>query len=182
MDTSCMTSEGVKPDPSKVSAIKDMKPPQNINQLLSFLSSAKYLGSFTPDLSNLCAPLNKLTRKDVDFQWGPEHQEAFEHIKDNIASIAILAYFDPTKSVTIQCDASMEGLGAVLYQNNKPVTVASKTLTNTEQNYGNIEREMLAIVFALTRFHHYTYGRHVIVESDHKPLVHYQETSVDSKS
>ena len=165
-----LTSEGVKPDPSKVSAIKDMKPPQNINQLLSFLSSAKYLGSFTPDLSNLCAPLNKLTRKDVDFQWGPEHQEAFEHIKDNIASIAILAYFDPTKSVTIQCDASMEGLGAVLYQNNKPVTVASKTLTNTEQNYSNIEREMLAIVFALTRFHHYTYGRHVIVESDHKPL------------
>ena len=165
-----LTSEGIKPDPSKVSAIKDMKPPQNINQLLSFLSSAKYLGSFTPDLSNLCAPLNELTRKDVDFQWGPEHQEAFEHIKDNIASIAVLAYFDPTKSVTIQCDASMEGLGAVLYQDNKPVTVASKTLSNTEQKYSNIEREMFAIVFALTRFHHYTYGRHVIVESDHRPL------------
>ena len=106
-----LTSEGIKPDPSKVFAIKDMKPPQNINQLLSFLSSAKYLSSFTPDLSNLCAPLNKLTRKDVDFQSGPEHQEAFERIKDNIASIqepikgscsiAILAYFDPTKSVTI---------------------------------------------------------------------------------
>ena len=56
------------------------------------------------------------------------------------------------------------------YQNNKPVTVASKTLTNTEQNYSNIKREMLAIEFALARFHHYTYGRHVIVESDHKPL------------
>ena len=68
-----LTSEGIKPDPSKVSAIKDMKPPHNINQLLSFLSSVKYLGSFTPDLSNLCAPLKKLTRKDVDFQWGPEH-------------------------------------------------------------------------------------------------------------
>ena len=165
-----LTSEGIKPDPSKVSAIKDIKSPQNINQLLSFLSSAKYLGSLTPDHSNLCAPLNKLTRKDVDFQWGPEHQEAFERIKDNIASIAILwSYFDPTKSVTIQCDASMEGLGAVLYQD-KPVTVANKTLTNTEQNYSNIEGGMLAIVFAWTRFHHYTYGRHVIVESDHKPL------------
>ena len=68
-----LTSEGIKPDPSKVSAIKDIKPPQNINQLLSFLSSAKYLGSLTPDHSNLSAPLNKLTRKDVDFQWGPEH-------------------------------------------------------------------------------------------------------------
>ena len=63
----------------------------------------------------------------------------------------------------------MEGLGAVLYQD-KPVTVASKTLTNTEQNYSNIEGGMLAIVFALTRFHHYTYGRHVIVESDYKSL------------
>ncbi|XP_046857922.1 uncharacterized protein K02A2.6-like [Xenia sp. Carnegie-2017] len=165
-----LTSEGIKPDPSKVSAIKDMKQPQNVSQLLSFLSSAKYLAPFTPDLSDLCAPLNKLTRKDVDFQWGPEHQEAFERIKDNIANVGVLAYFDPTRPVTIQCDASTEGLGAILYQDNKPVTVASKTLTNTEQNYTNIEREMLAIVFALTRFHHYTYGRHVLVESDHKPL------------
>ena len=98
-----LISEGIKPDLSKVSAIKDIKPPHNINQLLSFLSSAKYRGSFTPDLLNLCTPLNKLTRKDVDFQRAPEHQEAFKPIKDNIASIAILAYFDPNESVTIQC-------------------------------------------------------------------------------
>ena len=130
-----LTSEGIKPDPSKVSAIKDMKAPQNITQLQSFLSSVKYLGSFTPDLSNLCAPLNKLTRKDTDFQWGPEQQTAFETIKESIASITVLAYFDSKKPVRIQCDASMEGLGAVLYQNDKPVVVASKTLTSTEQNY-----------------------------------------------
>ena len=147
-----------------------MKPPQNIKQLLLFLSSAKFPGSLTPDQSNLCAPHIKLTRRDFDFQWGPEHQEAFEHIKDNIASVAILAYFDPTKLVTIQCDTSMQGLGAVLFHDNKPVAVATKTLTNKEQNYSNIKREMLAVVFALTRFHHYTCGRHVIVESDHKPL------------
>ena len=66
-------------------------------------------------VKSLCTT-QQLTSKDVDFQWGPEHEEAFEYIKDKIASIAILAYFDPTKSVTIQCDTSMEGLEAVLYQ------------------------------------------------------------------
>ncbi len=82
----------------------------------------------------------------------------------------MLAYFDPKKPIYIECDASMNGVGAEIMQDGQPVAYASKTLTQTERNYANIEREMLAIVFACQRFHQYIYGRHVIVHSDHKPL------------
>ena len=68
----------------------------------------------------------------ISMQWGPEHEEAFEYIKDNIASIAILAYFDPTKSVTIQCDISMEGLGAVLCQTTSQLQSPARDQHRTE--------------------------------------------------
>ena len=83
---------------------------------------------------------------------------------------ASLQYFDGTQPVTIQVYASQKGLGAVLLQANGPVEFASKLLTATESRYSNIEREMLAVLFGLEKFHYYAYGRHVVVESDHKPL------------
>ena len=91
-------------------------------------------------------------------------------MKEAITAASTLAYFDSSKPVTIQTDASKRGIGATLLQNGRPVAYASKSLTETESNYCNIEREMLGIVFGLERFHHYAYGRHVTVETDHKPL------------
>ena len=102
--------------------------------------------------------------------WGPEHQKAFDSVKESIATKATLAYFDSSKPVIIQTDASKRGVGATLLQDGRPVAYASKSLTETESNYCNIEREMLGIVFGLERFHHYAYGRHVTVESDDKPI------------
>ena len=66
-------------------------------------------------------------------------------------------------------DASSPGLGAVLLQNDKPIAYASRALTPTQQRYAQIEKETLAIFFGCQKFHHYIYGRHVEVESDHKP-------------
>ena len=83
----------------------------------------------------------------------------------------MLAYFDRSKASTIQSDASKKGLGAVLIQDDKPVIYASRALTETEQSYSNIERELLSVVFALERFHHYVYGCTAMVQTDHKPLV-----------
>ena len=89
-----------------------------------------------------------------------------------------LAYFDQSKTSTIQSDASKKGLGAVLLQDNKPVIYASRALTETEQRYSNIERELLSVVFALERFHHYIYGYTATVQTDHKPLVSVWKKSI----
>ncbi len=82
-----------------------------------------------------------------------------------------MAYFDETEPSVIQADASKKGLGAVLLQDGKPVIYASRTLTSAEQNYSNIERELLSVVFALERLHTYIYGYSVKVQTDHQPLV-----------
>ena len=83
----------------------------------------------------------------------------------------MLAYFDRSKASTIQSDAFKKGSGAVLIQDDKPVIYASRALTETEQSYSNIERELLSVIFALERFHHYVYGYTAMVQTDHKPLV-----------
>ena len=85
-------------------------------------------------------------------------------------TLLVLVYFDKTKKHTIQCDASKKGLDAVLRQESKPVMYVSRALTETEHRYSNIERELLATVFALERLNHYTFGRTTTVQSDHQPL------------
>ena len=79
-------------------------------------------------------------------------------------------YYEREKDLVIQCDASEGGLRAALLQDGRPLAYASRALTAAERNYAQIEKELLAIVFSTERFHQYTYGRSVIVESDHKPL------------
>ena len=106
----------------------------------------------------------------VKWTWESEQQNAFEAIKQVIMTLPVLAYFDKTKKHTIQCDASKKWFGVVLLQESKPVIYVSRVLTETEQRYLNIERELLAIVFALKRLNHYTFGRTITVQSDHQPL------------
>ena len=106
---------------------------------------------FSPVLSKLSEPLRRLCKSGVKWAWESEQQDAFEAIKQVITSLPVLAYFDKTKKHTIQCNASKKGLGAVLLQESKPVMFMSRALTETEQRYSNIERELLAIVFTLER-------------------------------
>ena len=96
--------------------------------------------------------------------------ESFRKIKQLVSQAPVLQYYDVDKPVTLQCDASGKGLGAVLLQDNKPVCYASRALTDIETMYASIETEMLAVVFACRKFHQYIYGRSVVIETDHKPL------------
>ena len=82
----------------------------------------------------------------------------------------VLAFYDPTKELRFENDASEYGLGSALFQEGKPVAFGSRTLTETEKRYAQIEKEMLAVSFGLEKFHHYTYGRYVRVDTYHKPL------------
>ena len=141
-----------------------------------------YLKKFSQVLSELSEPLRKLCKSGVKWAWDSEQQNAFEAIKQVIMTLPVLTYFDKTKKHTIQCHASKKGLGAVLQQESKPVMYMSRALTETEQRYSNIERELLAIVFALERLNHYTFGRTITVQSDHQPLQSIWKKSIASAS
>ena len=129
-----------------------------------------YLAKFLPHLSQVSEPLRQLTKKNQPFDWDKSHDAAFTQIKKLITEPPVLKYYESTKPLIIQCDASDHGLGAALIQEGKPVAFASRALTHAEKQYAQIEKELLAIVYGTERFHQYTYGRPVTVESDHKPL------------
>ena len=107
---------------------------------------------------------------DTGFTWNSTYDATFQWVKEAVISDTTLRYFNPSLPMTIQVDASQVGLGAALLQNGKPIAFASKALTETECQYANIEREMLAAVFGVERFHTYIYGWSFMIESDHKPL------------
>ena len=133
-----------------------------------------YVGKFIPNLSEITKPLRHLIEKDTEFKITEEHAEALEKIKTILTSNPILKMFDPKKITKVSADASDYGLGTVLLQKHGedwlPTSYASRSLTKTEQNYAQIEKECLALVFACTRFHHYVYGLDFMCETDHKPL------------
>jgi len=129
-----------------------------------------YLSKFVPGFSSVTEPLRSLQKTGVEWMWTSMHQQAFETIKKKIASAPILRFFDPAKPIVIQTDSSSTGLGSCLLQDSLPVSYASKALTDAEERYAQIEKELLAIVFACEKFHFYVYGRDVTVQSDHRPL------------
>ncbi|KAK3750477.1 hypothetical protein QZH41_018118 [Actinostola sp. cb2023] len=141
--------------------------------------AVNYLAKFLPKLSQVMAPIRQLTHKDVEWHWDAVQDRAFEEIKQLVTQAPVLAYYDPQKELVIQCDASSKGLGAVLLQEERPVAYASRCLTDAETRYATIEKEMLAVVFALEKWHQFTYGRAVQVCTDHKPLVSINQKSLD---
>ena len=96
-----------------------------------FMGMINYLSKFSARLSKLSEPIRKLSKERAPFNWGLEHQEAFNAIKKEIVKSPILAYYDPNKETVLQTDASIKGLGACLIQHGKPVYFASKALTET---------------------------------------------------
>lgn len=167
---------GLHPCPKKVEAIMKAPAPTNVSEVQSFLGLINYYRKFIPFMADTCAPLYTLLKKNTKFVWGKEAQEAFENVKEKMASSSVLAHFDPNVKVKLTVDASPKGVAAVLshvYQNGKerPISYASRKLNQAEQNYAQISREALAIVFGVKKYHHYLFGRRFILVSDNKPLV-----------
>jgi hypothetical protein len=165
-----LTSDGIKPDPKKVEAIQNMPQPTDVPSVKRFLGMVNYLSKFLPNISTITEPLRQLEAKDVEWHWDENQQKAFEEIKKLITCHPVLRYYDVAKEVTLQCDASQSGVGAVLLQEGQPVAFTSRALTSTERNYAQIEKELLAIVHACDRFDQYVFGRDITIETDHKPL------------
>lgn len=165
-----ITPGGLKPDAVKVKAIVDMLPPGDKQGLQRLLGMTKFLTQYIPNEASLTAPLRQLLRKDAMWQWSPHHSTALENLKATLTQAPVLRFYNHNKPLLLQADSSKDGLGACLLQEGQPLCYASRALTQTEQRYAQIEKELLAIVFAAKRFHQYIYGRAVKVQTDHKPL------------
>ncbi|KAK7918719.1 hypothetical protein WMY93_010003 [Mugilogobius chulae] len=147
-----LSAEGLRPDPEKIRAVQDMPHPTDAKAVQRFIGFVTYLAKFLPRLSEVCEPLRRLLDKDVMFHWLPKHDAAVEEIKRLVTVAPVLKYYDVTKPVTIQSDASQKGLGCCLLQDGQPVGFASRALTQTEQNYAQIEKECLSIVLHVSAF------------------------------
>ena len=159
-----LTAEGLKIDPQKVKAIHEMPEPKTKEDVKWLLGFVQFLSRYLPKLSTVDAPLRELEKSDVLFHWNYPQMESFRKIKQLVSQAPVLQYYDVDKPVTIQCDASGKGLGAVLLQDNNPVCYASRALTDIETRYAPIETEMLAVVFASRKFHQNIYSRSVTVK------------------
>lgn len=176
-----VNQDGVRADPEKVKAITTMPHPTNVSELKSFLGMANFYGKFIKNLSSHLSPLYELLKKGKHWKWGHEQDLAFKRVKDFLSSSETLTHFDMQAESVLTVDASARGLGAVLAQRAAPgpgaragervVAYASRALTAAELHYSQIQKEALAIVFAVDKFHQYLYGRRFVLRTDHKPLV-----------
>ena len=133
------------------------------------------MASFSLTCPPVTEPLYQLTRRNIPWRWGAEEEAAFQQLKTMLCQDTVFVHFDPKQEIGISCDASSVGIGAVLFHRYKdgserPIANVSKTLNQTQRNYSQIQKEALAIVFALHKFHQFLYGRKFILVTDHKPL------------
>ena len=170
-----ISEKGVHPTEEKKQAIANAPAPVNVTQLRSFLGMLTYYGKFLPNLATTLCPLYELLQKNKSWSWGKQQESAFRQAKKLLTSAEVLVHFDPSKELLLACDASPYGVAAVLSHkladgSDRPIAYASRTLSPAEKKYAQIEKEGLAVIFGVTRFHQYIYGREFTIVSDHKPL------------
>ena len=168
---SVYSAAGIYPDPGRIEDIYAIPTPQEKEDLHKFLGLMNYVSAYIPNFAGKAAPLRDLLRKNVPYLWQEDHQTSFVELKHAISARSCLQYYNPLMQTTLEVDASQKGLGACLLQQGKPVAFASKSLSTAQSNYSNIERETLALVFGITRFHTYLFSSDFIVHTDHKPIV-----------
>ena len=147
-----------------------MPPPSSKKEVQSFIGMVNYLTKYLPRLTELSKPFRELIKEKVPFNWGPEHQESFNMLKKEIVRAPVLMYYSPRRETILQTDARTKGLGACLLQEERLVYFASKALTEMQRGYIAIEIESLAVAWAVEKFHHFLYGCHFVLKTDHEPL------------
>ena len=172
-----ITDKGLIKTDEKIKAIKKSLAPTNVTEVRSFLGLVTFYSKFVPNLATMAAPIYQVTRKNVPFDWNEECQKAFQSLKQELISNRFLTYFNPKLPLIVSCDASPVGLGAVLAHKlpsgeEKPIACASRTLSNSERNYSQIDEESLANIFAVKHFHFFLFGKdRFTIYTDHKPLI-----------
>lgn len=171
-----LTKDGISKG-HKVDAVLKMPAPTDVSSLKSFLGSLQFYSKFLPSsFATEAEPLYRLTKKQVDWIWGPTEEKAFQKLKQLLLSDQVLTHYNPALPVGIACDASSVGIGATLFHrypdgSERPIANISKTLSQSQRNYSQIQKEALSIVFATKKFFQYLFGQRFILITDHKPLL-----------
>ncbi|MCG8113098.1 MAG: RNase H-like domain-containing protein [Candidatus Thiodiazotropha taylori] len=169
-------SNGLHKTKEKIEAVINAPKPENVTQLRAFLGLVNYYSRFLPNIASVLHPLYKLLKKDVKYTWTAAAQKSFETVKDMITSDTVLTHYNPNLPVRLACDASAYGLGAVISHvmengEERPIAFASRSLNAAEKNYAQIQKEALALIWGVKKFHCYLYGRKFTLVTDHQPLI-----------
>ena len=166
---------GISPDPRKTAAILAMMPPSSVTELRRFMDMVNQMTKFSPNIAQISKPLRELLSSKNAWSWEATQENSFSKLKAEISSPRVLALYDPSVKTKISAEASAYGLGAVLLQKQqdqwRPIAFSSRSLSETELRYAQIEKEALALTWALEKFSEYTLGKVIQLETDHKPLV-----------
>ena len=174
----------VQPNQDKIAQIQQATRPETKKQLRSFLGLAGYYRKFVPNYAAIAVPLTDLTKKGEPnlIRWGESQDKAFNTLKLKLSSQPILHLPDVNRTFTLRTDASDTGIGAILLQEHEgqkfPTAYASKKLLDRERAYSTIEKECLAVVWAVLKFETYLYGREFVLEVDHYPLLAIRRSKV----
>ncbi|UYV67564.1 hypothetical protein LAZ67_5001228 [Cordylochernes scorpioides] len=164
-------ANGIHPDPDKVEAVSKFPRPRNISELKSFLGLCSYYRRFIENFADKARSLHDLLKTEKQFYWDAAQEKAFEVLKTALISEPVLGHFDESADTHLHTDASGHGIGAVLLQiqggKERPIAYASRSLTKAENNYSTTEKECLAVVWSISKFRPYLFGRPFTVVTDH---------------
>ena len=168
-------AQDVNTSAKKLKAILEAPKPQNVQELRSFLGLINYYGKFLPNLATMLHPLNVLLRNSQPWRWSQECTRAFQEAKRKLTEAPVLVHFDANLPLRLAGDASPYGVGAVISHvmpdgSEHPIAFASHTLSPSERNYSQVEKEALSLIFGVRKFHQYLYGRRFTIVTDYKPL------------
>ncbi|WRX31631.1 Reverse transcriptase domain - like 10 [Theobroma cacao] len=165
-----VSGAGIYVDPKKIEAILQWEQPRTVIEIHSFLGLVGYYQRFVQGFSLIAAPLTRLTRKGVKFEWDDVCDNQFQELKNRLTSAPVLTLPVNGKEFLVYSDASKLGLGCVLMQDEKVIAYASRQLKKHETNYPTHDLELAAVVFSLKIWRHYLYGERCRIFTDHKSL------------
>lgn len=175
---SILDKNGIRPDPEKLRKVETWPVPTCVKHCRAFLGLVGYYRRFIPNFAKEARPITDLLKKNKTYLWSDAEQKAFEYLRDTLLSATTLSkpiYDDPNRPFEISCDAQDFAVGYVLEQKDsdgirKPIAFGGRGLSKHEINYTVTEKECLALVEAIKKFHHYVYGEEFVVWVDHKAL------------
>lgn len=175
-----ITSSGMRADPKKIECMISFPRPTTLTETQRFLGMCNYYRRYVQDYAKIAKPLYNLCRKDIPFIWNENCETAFSKLKKSLTTSPVLIFPNFGDTFIVTTDASDYAVGAVISQGNiphdKPIQYFSKTLGPAQIKYSTIEKELLAIVWAVENFRHYLYGREFLIVTDHKPLTYLLST------
>ena len=168
-------SKGIHLDPEKISAIRDMEPPRSLKELRGLQGKLAYIWRFISNLSGRCQPFSKLGRKGVTFVWDQACQDAFDEIKHYLTTPPVLVPPTQGKPFFLYVRLMEHSLGALLAQKSdegheQAIYYLNRTMVGAEHRYNPVEKECLALVFAVQKTWHYLTGQTIYVVSKINPL------------